>query len=104
MSFRTITKVAIIFLGSWLAANAQSGKEPRTHAKAKAKITVQSSEAKPYDQTAGPALMELRLNVTFTGDSPTISPGNVSLSRSSINAGPAVWSSVSTKRSPEIST
>ena len=68
MSFRTITKVAIIFLGSWLAANAQSGKEPRTHAKAKAKITVQSSEAKPYDQTAGPALMELRLNETFTGD------------------------------------
>jgi len=68
MSFRTIARVAIIFLSSWLAAGAQSEKEPRTHAKAKAKITVQSSEAKPYDQTAGPALMELRLNETFIGD------------------------------------
>ena len=68
MSFRTITKVAIIFLSTWLAAGSQSEKEPRTHATAKAKITVQSSEAKPYDQTAGPALMELRLNETFTGD------------------------------------
>jgi Protein of unknown function (DUF3224) len=38
----------------------------RTHAKAK--ITVQSSEAKPYDQTAGPALLEIRLSETFTGD------------------------------------
>ena len=35
---------------------------------AEAKITVQSSEAKPYDQTAGPALMEIRLRETFTGD------------------------------------
>ena len=38
----------------------------RTHADAK--ISVQSSEAKPYDQTLGPALMELHLNETFTGD------------------------------------
>ena len=35
---------------------------------ARAKITVHSSEAKPYDQTASPALMELQLNETFTGD------------------------------------
>jgi len=41
---------------------------PRTRAHAKAKITVQSSEAKPYDQTVGPALMEIRLSETFTGD------------------------------------
>src|SRR4029453_9761340 len=37
-------------------------------ARARAKITVQSSEAKPYDQTASPALMELRLSEKFSGD------------------------------------
>ena len=42
--------------------------KPRTRARAEAKITVQSSEAKPYDQTASPALMEIRLGETFTGD------------------------------------
>ena len=41
---------------------------PPTRRHAKAKITVQSSEAKPYDQTASPALMEIRLSETFTGD------------------------------------
>src|SRR5213076_1658519 len=46
----------------------QSQTEPRTRARAKAKITVQSSETKPYDQTASPALMEIRLSETFTGD------------------------------------
>jgi Protein of unknown function (DUF3224) len=51
-----------------LHASGQSQTEPRTRAKAKAKITVHSSEAKPYDQTAGPALMEIRLSETFTGD------------------------------------
>ncbi len=39
----------------------QSQAEPRTRVRAQAKITVQSSEAKPYDQTASPALMEIRL-------------------------------------------
>jgi hypothetical protein len=42
--------------------------EPRTRARAEAKITLQSSEAEPYDQTASPALMEIRLSETFTGD------------------------------------
>jgi hypothetical protein len=37
-------------------------------ATAKAKITVHSSEAAPYDQTASPALVEVRLTETFTGD------------------------------------
>jgi Protein of unknown function (DUF3224) len=46
----------------------QSQTEPRTRARAKAKITVHSSEAKPYDQTASPALMEIRLSETLTGD------------------------------------
>jgi hypothetical protein len=42
--------------------------EPRTRAHAKAKITVQSSEAKPYDQTASPTLMEISISEAFTGD------------------------------------
>ena len=46
----------------------QPQNEPQTRARAKAKITVQSSEAMPYDQTAGPALMEIRISETFTGD------------------------------------
>lgn len=36
--------------------------------RAQAKITVQTSEAKPFDQTVSPALMEIRINETFTGD------------------------------------
>lgn len=79
MSFRTIATVTIISLSTWQAASAQSAKEtnmntaqfqtqPRTRARAKAKITVRSSEAKPYDQTASPALMEIRLSETFIGD------------------------------------
>jgi hypothetical protein len=51
-----------------IRAVGQSQREPRTRARAEAKITVQSSEAKPYDQTASPALMEIRLSETFTGD------------------------------------
>ena len=46
----------------------QSQTEPRSRARAAAKITVQRSEAKPYDQTASPALMEVLLSETFTGD------------------------------------
>ena len=49
-------------------ASEQSQKKARTRGRAEAKITVQSSEAKPYDQTASPALMEIRLSETFTGD------------------------------------
>jgi len=46
----------------------QSQQKPRARARAEAKITVQSSEAKPYDQTAGPSLVEIRLTETFSGD------------------------------------
>ena len=46
----------------------QSQTEPCTRARAKAKITVQSSEADPYNQTASPALMEIHLSETFSGD------------------------------------
>jgi hypothetical protein len=51
---------------SHAAAQSQTDQPTRKHAKAK--ITVQSSEVKPYDQTASPALMEIRLSETFTGD------------------------------------
>jgi hypothetical protein len=37
-------------------------------ARATAKITVHDSEQRPYDQTASPALMEIRLSETFAGD------------------------------------
>lgn len=51
-----------------MTSGSQSQTAPPTRAHAKAKITVQSSEAKLYDQTAGPALMEIRLSEVFTGD------------------------------------
>jgi uncharacterized protein DUF3224 len=49
-------------------AAGKSQAEPHARTRAKAKITVQSSEAKPYDQGEGPALVELRLTETFSGD------------------------------------
>lgn len=42
--------------------------QAKPRARAEAKITVESSEAKPYDQAASPALMEIRINETFTQD------------------------------------
>jgi catechol 2,3-dioxygenase-like lactoylglutathione lyase family enzyme len=45
----------------------QSQTEPHTR-RANAKITVQNSEAKPYDQGTSPALVEIHLTETFTGD------------------------------------
>jgi hypothetical protein len=41
---------------------------PRKRTRATAKISVQKSEAKPYDQTGGPALIEVHLTETFAGD------------------------------------
>ncbi len=38
------------------------------HAHADATVTVQNSHAEPYDQGAGPALNEIRLNESFAGD------------------------------------
>jgi hypothetical protein len=46
----------------------QSLTVPHTRTRAIAKVTVQSSEANPYDQTASQALLEVRLSETFTGD------------------------------------
>ena len=42
--------------------------DPNTNTRAKAIITVHSSRAEPYDETAGPVLKELRLTETFSGD------------------------------------
>jgi hypothetical protein len=39
-----------------------------TRGHAGARISVQSSEVKPYDQTPGPVLSEIDLSETFTGD------------------------------------
>ncbi len=74
MTFRTIAAVVLVALGTWHGASAQPGKpdekgplmKNREHATAK--ITVQNSDAKPYDETASPALMEVHLQETFTGD------------------------------------
>jgi Protein of unknown function (DUF3224) len=46
----------------------------RTRTRAQATITVQSSEAKPYDLTESPALVEINLNETFAGDIEGYSP------------------------------
>jgi hypothetical protein len=46
----------------------QSHTVPPARTRAVAKVTVQSSEANPYDQTATPALLEVRLSETFAGD------------------------------------
>jgi len=63
---------------SLAAASAQPAKEthmnPRTRTRAVAKVTVQSSEARPYDQTVSPALVEIHLSETFTGDINGVSP------------------------------
>lgn len=58
MNSSLVATVAIVSLGA-LAPT-------RKHAEAQ--IVVQNSDAKPYDQGAGPALMEVSLDETFTGD------------------------------------
>jgi len=76
-------RILILFITSLsmftllIAANPQS-KEPgdktsssktqHKRTRATAKITVQSSEAKPYDQTTSPALTEIHIIEMFTGD------------------------------------
>ena len=40
----------------------------KAHSRALAKITVQKSDARAYDRTSGPALMEIHLSETFVGD------------------------------------
>jgi hypothetical protein len=47
---------------------AQSQTKPRTGAQAAAKVAVRSSEARPYDETASPALVGISIKETFSGD------------------------------------
>jgi hypothetical protein len=51
-----------------IPAVVQSQTQARTRERVEAKITVSSSDAKPYDRTASPALIELHLSEMFTGD------------------------------------
>jgi hypothetical protein len=68
------TLLSVLIFLAWIHVVAQSRKQPRQRRHAAAKITVQSSEAMPYDKATGPALMELRLNETFSGDIDSESP------------------------------
>lgn len=45
-----------------------SQSQPRKRARAVATIVVQRSEAIPFDESASPALMEIRITETFSGD------------------------------------
>jgi hypothetical protein len=100
MNFRIFAGLAGLSLSAWQVAIAQPGKgtnartveiwqrgsersaqmndRPQAAAaartRAEAKITVKSSGSKPYDQTAGPALSEVYLSETFTGDMDGESP------------------------------
>ena len=42
--------------------------KPNARTRANAKVIVRNSEAKPYDQTTGPALVEIHINEVFDGD------------------------------------
>ncbi|HKO18787.1 MAG TPA: DUF3224 domain-containing protein [Acidobacteriaceae bacterium] len=68
MSFRSLAKIAIIFLGASQAAGAQLPREPHTSKRAQAKVTVQSSETTRYDQTTSPVLSEVHITEAFAGD------------------------------------
>ena len=78
------TRTLILFIGSFgtllfagnpqskeqpnMTTDSQSQTEPHSRTHATAKITVQGSEANPYDQTMGPAVVEIHISETFTGD------------------------------------
>ncbi len=71
MSRRTVASLTILCLGIWMAANAQTGRDTEhmnpAHARAKTKIIVQSTEAKPYETTI-PKLVEIQISEKFSGD------------------------------------
>jgi hypothetical protein len=68
--------LSIAFLGPLISAenlplkkgDVMTTTNPYPRMRAHARIIVRHSEAEPYDQTAGPALKELRLDETFSGD------------------------------------
>jgi hypothetical protein len=68
---------SLSFFSLSIAANSQSKdhravtwglKTQQTRTRATAKVTVQSSEARPYDQTTSPTLTEIHIIEVFTGD------------------------------------
>lgn len=66
--FVNVSATISLLVAVSLCAVAFGGNTRTTRKHAAAKITVQSSEATPYDQTGGPALVEIHLNEMFTGD------------------------------------
>jgi hypothetical protein len=75
MAMRVLILSTLFLCTPLIAADSQSKElgemttaKQRTRARAEATITVQSSEATPYDETASPALVEVRLSETFSGD------------------------------------
>lgn len=78
MLVRTIALLTSFCLGACIAATAQPAKETNMattqsvelhkRTRADAIITLQNSVAKAFDRTPSPALMEVRLRETFTGD------------------------------------
>jgi hypothetical protein len=66
--------LAVVVVSTLLFAANKLSKEPgnmpeaHTSEHAVAKITVQSSDAKPYDQTVKPTLMEINIKEIFAGD------------------------------------
>jgi hypothetical protein len=71
MRRRTVASLTIFCLATWLAASAQSEKETEhmnpARARAKTKITVQSSDVTPYEITS-PKLVEIHISEMFLGD------------------------------------
>jgi hypothetical protein len=75
MSSGILTLLVISFGALLFAVGPQSREQvdaisskPRARSHALAKITVRSSDAKLYDQTVSPALMEIDISETFSGD------------------------------------
>jgi uncharacterized protein DUF3224 len=74
-TLRSIAVVAVSSLCVWSTASAQDTQSTErktpvkdTRKKATANITVQHSESRPYDHSVTPALAELTLSETFSGD------------------------------------
>lgn len=67
---KKILVLFVVSLASLLAENPQASEtiEAPARAHADTKITVLNFEAKPFDQTPSPALMEIRISETLTGD------------------------------------
>ncbi len=71
MSRLAFASLTVLYLSTWLAASAQSREDTEhmhpARVRAKTTVTVQSSEAKPYETTS-PKLVEIRMSEKFSGD------------------------------------